>query len=145
VKQAKVKCRRCAKCCYPKIPLTISDLERIAKHFKIHPKQAIKRYVSPSNSKTSNLFNLKKKTNKSCIFLTKQSICSIHRARPATCRFYTCDKSQQDIDMSSESDRNQKRLWQHSQSAGFTKKYVKKHGSCWSKQGYQEYKLSVQP
>lgn len=126
------KCKRCGKCCYPNIFVTLADIHRIAKHFKISDKQAFDRYVSKSIPKNVKLFVLKKNKDKACIFLTKNITCSIYKARPTTCMFYTCDRSKQSKDLFSESKNKQRHLWEYSRSAELTRMYIKKIKTRWS-------------
>jgi len=132
-----MKCKRCAKCCYPRIPATIADLHRIARHLNLADRDAFSRFIKHSKSKPRNLFILKKKDKNACIFLDKSSRCRIYKARPMTCRFYICgDSKEQTKDIFSESIANQRRLSKYSQAAGLTRQYINKNGTRWVESEY---------
>ena len=126
------KCSRCGKCCYPRIPITIADLHKIAKHLKIADRDAFSRFIQHSKPKSGNLIILKKRVKNACIFLRRNSTCRVYKVRPAVCRFYRCgDAKEQTKDIFSESPANQRRIWKYSQFAGLTRQYTKKNGARW--------------
>ncbi|WP_190809577.1 YkgJ family cysteine cluster protein [Flagellimonas sp. S3867] len=74
-------CLNCANCCKTTGPLfTNSDVERIAKHFKLKPSQFIEQYLRVDEE---NDYVLKKVP---CTFLGSDNYCSIYEVRPKACR-----------------------------------------------------------
>jgi len=76
-------CLTCANCCKTTGPLfTNSDIERIAKYFKIKPQQFINQYLQIDEE---NDHVLKKVP---CVFLGDDNYCSIYDVRPKACKEY---------------------------------------------------------
>ena len=87
VESGPVFCNYCpGYCCYRLKGATLyidaTDINRIARHFKISDGEVRKRYIEGKNT-----FRIKK--DGSCIFLSDEKLrarCSIHLARPHQCR-----------------------------------------------------------
>lgn len=85
--QSKLFCNFCpGYCCYrlegSTLYLDATDINRIARHFKISDGEVRKRYIEGKNT-------FKVREDGSCIFLNNDKMrgrCSIHLARPLQCR-----------------------------------------------------------
>ena len=74
-------CLACANCCKTTGPLfTNSDIERIAKHFRMKPSQFIDQFLRIDED---NDYVLQKVP---CAFLGEDNYCSIYDVRPKACR-----------------------------------------------------------
>ncbi|MEX0316109.1 MAG: YkgJ family cysteine cluster protein [Allomuricauda sp.] len=74
-------CLKCANCCKTTGPLfTNSDIERIAKHFKVKPSQFIDQYLRIDEENDYVLQQVP------CTFLGNDNYCSIYEVRPKACR-----------------------------------------------------------
>ncbi|WP_136464985.1 YkgJ family cysteine cluster protein [Flagellimonas onchidii] len=74
-------CLDCANCCKTTGPLfTNSDIERIAKFFKLKPSQFIDRYLRIDEENDYVLQQVP------CTFLGSDNYCSIYEVRPKACR-----------------------------------------------------------
>lgn len=74
-------CLTCANCCKTTGPLfTNSDIERLAKHFKLKPSQFIDRYLRVDEENDYVLQQVP------CVFLGADNFCSIYEVRPKACR-----------------------------------------------------------
>ncbi len=74
-------CLDCANCCKTTGPLfTSSDIERIAKFFKLKPSQFIDRYLRIDEENDYVLQQVP------CTFLGSDNYCSIYEVRPKACR-----------------------------------------------------------
>ena len=77
----KTDCLECANCCKTTGPLfTNADIERIAKHFRLKPKQFIEGYLRLDEE---NDYVLKQVP---CVFLGLDNYCTIYDVRPKACR-----------------------------------------------------------
>ena len=77
----KTDCLACANCCKTTGPLfTDRDIERIAKYFKIKPKQFIETYLRIDEDNDYVLQSVP------CTFLGYDNCCSIYEVRPKACR-----------------------------------------------------------
>ena len=80
---SKTDCLKCANCCKTTGPLfTEKDIERIAKHFKIKPRQFIDMYLRIDEDLDYVLQSVP------CTFLGTDNYCSIYEVRPKACREY---------------------------------------------------------
>lgn len=74
-------CLTCANCCKTTGPLfTNSDIERIAKHFRLKPSQFIAQYLRVDEENDYVLQQVP------CAFLGSDNYCSIYDVRPKACR-----------------------------------------------------------
>ncbi|MBO0321788.1 YkgJ family cysteine cluster protein [Muricauda sp. CAU 1633] len=74
-------CLTCANCCKTTGPLfTNTDIERIAKHFRIKPSELIDRYLRIDEENDYVLQSVP------CTFLGADNYCSIYEVRPKACR-----------------------------------------------------------
>ena len=82
--QKQVDCTGCANCCrHSTVPVTYSDIDRIAAHLDVPPEVAARRYtVSDPDARSSRIL---KNSGDACIFLDG-NLCMIYEARPKTCR-----------------------------------------------------------
>jgi Fe-S-cluster containining protein len=85
-------CKKCpGYCCsYPLIRLTKRDVERLAKHFGITPKQAQHKFTT---ERWGAKYSMRRKADKIfgriCRFFdTKERRCTVYEARPALCRSF---------------------------------------------------------
>ncbi len=85
-------CSKCpGYCCsYPVIPLTQTDLKRIARHFGLGLRAAKKKFTVPRDDEP---LTMKRKADRHfgrvCQFFdTRKRRCTIYEARPSTCRKY---------------------------------------------------------
>ncbi|MFN3640551.1 MAG: YkgJ family cysteine cluster protein [Flavobacterium sp.] len=77
----KTDCLKCANCCKTTGPLfTTSDIERIAKHFRLKPQQFINQYLKIDEDQDYVLQSLP------CIFLDAENYCMMYEVRPKACR-----------------------------------------------------------
>lgn len=77
-----IDCLNCGNCCKSISPMvTERDVERIAKHFKIRPGEAIEKYLKPDEG--TYIMNATP-----CPFLGSDNYCSIYESRPDACREY---------------------------------------------------------
>ena len=78
-----VDCLACANCCKTTGPLfTQKDIERIAKHLRLKPKDFIDQYLRVDEDKDHVLQSVP------CVFLGADNYCSIYDVRPKACREY---------------------------------------------------------
>ena len=89
---AQYNCLNCpGYCCsYPVIALNKRDVDRLAKHFKLSPKSAQKKFTREAHG---HKYVMRRKADKHygriCQFFdTKKRQCTIYKARPAACRAY---------------------------------------------------------
>jgi uncharacterized protein len=76
-------CLACANCCKTTGPLfTQKDIERIAKHLRLKPKEFIDQYLRVDEDKDYVLQIVP------CAFLGADNYCSIYDVRPKSCREY---------------------------------------------------------
>ena len=76
-------CRKCANCCKTTSPIfTESDIERLARHFKIKVSQFIEKYLHIDEDKDYVL------NEAPCAFLADDNLCSVYDQRPLACREY---------------------------------------------------------
>jgi len=140
-------CRMCGECCHFEIPLTILDIHRIAKHLNLTNKEAFLKTVQNEPSKKSNLFKIKKKEDRSCIFLNENNKCNIHDSRPNVCEFYFCDLNDKDEMISWTSKyiqtENKSKLWEQSIAIQITNVYIKKHGIEFDKKEFEKALTSI--
>lgn len=74
-------CLTCANCCKTTGPLfTNSDIERLAKHFRLKPSQFIDQYLRVDEENDYVLQQVP------CAFLGTDNYCSIYEVRPKACR-----------------------------------------------------------
>ncbi|MFW6196061.1 MAG: YkgJ family cysteine cluster protein [Thermoplasmatota archaeon] len=141
------ECRMCGKCCHYEIPLTILDIHRIAKELDIQDKKAFSKIIQGKPSKKSNLFKIRKKEDRSCIFLNEENKCDIHEARPNVCEFYFCDLSEKDEMISWTSKyiltEDKAKLWEQSIAIQITNVYIKKHGANFKENDYEKALKSI--
>lgn len=78
-----IDCLTCANCCKTTGPLfTQTDINRIAKHFKMKPATFIDTYLRVDEDKDYVLQNVP------CTFLGADNYCGIYEVRPKACREY---------------------------------------------------------
>jgi len=83
-------CRRCGTCCRTGDPIKLreDDVKRIARHLRITPSRAMKRYVARRVSESGKSF-LAMKHTRPCRFYDESTTgCSIYEARPWSCRIF---------------------------------------------------------
>lgn len=77
----KTDCLQCANCCKTTGPLfTNIDIERIARHLRLKPKQFIENYLEIDEENDYVLQQVP------CAFLGAENYCSIYDVRPKACR-----------------------------------------------------------
>jgi Fe-S-cluster containining protein len=78
-----IDCRVCANCCkIAETNLQERDVEKLARHLSISPKQFIAEYTTMSAQEDDEV--ILRRTEAGCIFLDGND-CSVYEARPATC------------------------------------------------------------
>jgi len=94
-------CTKCpGYCCsYHIIPVKLSDLKRLAKHFKITLAEATKKFVTKGRAEDAKdgAFKMRRKADehfgKICRFFdTEKRGCTVYKARPYICRAYPTGK-----------------------------------------------------
>jgi Fe-S-cluster containining protein len=133
-------CKRCGKCCRFEIPVTILDIHRMAEHLGVSGFEVFHKYIQPEVSSRSSIFMIQKKDQRACLFLSDKAGCTIHPAKPRTCRFFSCSLTSCEevmpwtATLSDQSDRAA--LWEHSIAVLITREYTKRHGAKWNETDY---------
>ena len=96
--KAKYDCLKCpGYCCsYTEIEVTQRDIDRLAKHFGITPKQAGERFTKLKASDGAHLMRHRKDTVFASIcmmFDQEERRCTVYEARPGVCRKYPDSKT----------------------------------------------------
>jgi Fe-S-cluster containining protein len=126
----------CGHCCaHQTIPVTILDLERIAEHMNLPPLEAFRRFVQKTFTGKRSTFILRKRANRTCVFLNEEAMCNIYEARPRICEFYHCSKNseskfRQIIDHCDERELK-RRVLEHAVSSSATTAYIDSVGLAW--------------
>ncbi|MDY6865541.1 MAG: YkgJ family cysteine cluster protein [Halobacteriota archaeon] len=89
-------CKNCGRCCHYVVPATLHDIYRIARFMNISDKDVFDEYIEGTISKEHTLFKIKRRENTACAFLTDENFCSIHPAKPRTCKFFVCNPPKED-------------------------------------------------
>jgi len=89
--RAKYSCAKCpAYCCsYPEIEVTARDVERLARHFGLRPREAEERFTKyDAREKVRSLRHRKDRIFDSvCTFLDQKTRrCTVYESRPNVCR-----------------------------------------------------------
>jgi uncharacterized protein len=80
---SKTNCLECANCCKTTSPIFINkDIERIADHLKMKPKDFIAKYLKVDDDNDYVLIQAP------CPFLEADNYCSIYDVRPRACKDY---------------------------------------------------------
>ena len=94
--KASYDCLKCpGYCCsYPIIPITKTDVKRLARHFGVTFEVAKKRYTKEAHGRKFVLRRQKDEHfGRICRFFdTEKRCCTIYMARPSTCREYPVQK-----------------------------------------------------
>lgn len=88
-------CTRCGKCCerqFGGVTLYLSDLERLARHFALTPREFVERYCTftrhrietKAGTRTVPDLRLRSNPDGRCIFLADK-LCSVHEVKPYVC------------------------------------------------------------
>ena len=155
-------CKQCGKCCFYEIPVTLSDINRIAKNINIADEVVFNENIQGEVSNKSGLFKITKKENSACFFLNNKDKCFIHKVKLNVCTFYTClsailddilpwtiskvrpmhcrftpcplrTKNNTEFDCLSLGCGTVEEQFQHQTAMMFTRKYVSKNGSKYNK------------
>ncbi|MDY6930480.1 MAG: YkgJ family cysteine cluster protein [Halobacteriota archaeon] len=94
--QKSPSCKNCGRCCHYIVPATLHDIHRIAKFMNVSDKDVFDKYIEGTISKEHTLFKIKRRENTACAFLTDENFCSIHPAKPRTCKFFVCNPPEED-------------------------------------------------
>jgi uncharacterized protein len=79
-----IDCRQCAECCrVGEVDLSRRDVDRLARHLSITPKQFREQYTTQGRKGES----LLRRTKSGCVFLEGND-CSVYEARPKVCEFF---------------------------------------------------------
>ena len=86
-------CEKCpAYCCtYTDIEVTVSDIERLARHFRLSYRDAEERFTKADPKEGHRQLRHRKDTifDSTCVFLDQEKRrCTVYAARPGTCRKY---------------------------------------------------------
>ncbi len=146
-KKTKARCKSCGTCCHFEIPMTLLDIERLARYLMVPAKEVFEEYVQKKASARSDLFMVCKDQKNACVFLAEDNSCQVHETRPRACEFFFCahgsthealpwtvrctDRSMRDL------------AWEHSVSASVTRKYIRKNGSTWVREDYRRAVESI--
>jgi Fe-S-cluster containining protein len=83
--EEQIDCTLCANCCrIGSVKLSERDVERLARHLRIPPKQVLNDYSMVTEEEG---FILKRSSESGCVFLDGK-LCSVYDARPDICRRY---------------------------------------------------------
>ena len=96
----KTVCPACGRCCIePVVPVTGSDIRRIAAHTGMPPRRFLRLYSTTEADYDTDaglwirfpygkrMLGLRKRGGK-CMFLSPENLCSIYDSRPVTCRTF---------------------------------------------------------
>jgi len=137
----------CGECCHFEIPITLLDIHRMARYLDMADKKVFEEYIQDKVSSQSSLFMIRKNEERSCIFLTDENRCAIHKAKPKACRFFTCTQNSSKhvlpwtatcTDPAQRAD-----LWEQSVAAMMTRAYVKENGTTWNDADYYKAILGI--
>jgi Fe-S-cluster containining protein len=86
-------CDRCPSycCSYPRIPVKPADIRRLARHFRISPEAAAKKFTKPGEDEGEVVLRQTPDPvyGTACRFLSRETRrCTIYEARPGICREY---------------------------------------------------------
>jgi Fe-S-cluster containining protein len=76
-------------CTYPRIPVTLADVRRLARHFDLTEEKAISEFTKPGWTKRERVLRHQPDEvfGTACRFLDLETrLCTVHKARPSTCR-----------------------------------------------------------
>ena len=141
-KTERLACKLCGTCCQMEIPLTLLDIQRIAKFRGEDEREVFTAFVQERISPRSSLFMIRKNREGTCVFLTDEKKCSVHTAKPSACRFFNCSL-QADGDLmpwtATYTDPSQRaQLWEQSVASMVTKAYIRKNGPAWNQTDYDK-------
>lgn len=149
-------CTRCGRCCELLVPITLVDVDNIARGLGVDASEIIERYAVPY-PKGSHLAVAKNEIGK-CHFL-ENNLCGLHDlpgAKPWICRMYECglppsvtaspggdtplpstdNAFTQVANSNDEAIRGQ--LWEVEAAKRETRDYVRQHGARWHEQDYRD-------
>jgi Fe-S-cluster containining protein len=133
-------CKMCGECCHFEIPVTLLDIHRMANYLDMADKQVFDEYVQDKASSQSSLFMIRKNEERACVLLTADNRCTIHKAKPHACRFYTCTQnSGKDVlpwTATRTDPAERAELWEQSVAAVMTKAYIRENGATWNDSDY---------
>ena len=132
--QLNVECQSCGRCCRAEIPVTLLDINRIARHLGICDQEVFSTYLQNDVSSGTGIFKMKKRRSGACLFLTPDSLCGIHEAKPRICDLYLCDESrsaQHPVPPVSQiyDEPNWWKLWEKSVAVEITRAYITQNGT----------------
>lgn len=134
-------CRMCGKCCSMEIPMTLLDIHRIAEFREEDERDVFKTDTQDRISSLTSLLMIRKKETGVCIFLSDESGCAIHPAKPNICSFYSCALDQKQDVMSWTATclapSQRARLWEQSVAVMVTRAYLEKNGPVWNEADYR--------
>lgn len=134
------KCIQCGQCCKYEIPITLYDINLLAKHLEISSQQAFKSYIQKDVSPLSGLFMIEKNEDRSCVFLNEKKQCSIHVAKPMVCAMFNCKKAKNHkvLPWTASCEDNESRLLVYRQSiaVAITRSYIERHGANWNEESF---------
>jgi len=132
----------CGKCCYQDIPLTVSDVHRIALGLAITDGEAFCLCVAEQAAPKAGTFSLRKRADRACCFLGEDKKCSIYAFKPEVCSFYPCPEIlKTDAALWQKlylSNAPHEAFWAHAIAETYTKQYIARFGTRWDEQGYFE-------
>jgi len=82
-------CRSCGNCCHLETPLTLADIDRLARASDLPFHTFFQRFVDEEPAAESGLFRLCKRESGECSLLFDR-LCRVYENRPMACRFYLC-------------------------------------------------------
>jgi Fe-S-cluster containining protein len=84
--EEQIDCRACANCCkVAETDITGRDVDRLARHLGLTPKQFIAQYTTMSAQEDDEI--ILRRNDSGCIFLDGND-CTIYEARPDTCKLF---------------------------------------------------------
>ena len=128
-------CRACGTCCHMEIPVTLLDVDRLALFNNIDAQQMFEKMIGAGISEATGLFMIRKQAGRRCVFLSFANQCTVHKAKPDTCRFYSCDTDSPGKQIArapgGDSGGREKDFWIQSVAATVTRTYIDRHHTAW--------------
>ncbi len=140
-------CERCGRCCSFEIPLTLLDIESLARGVGSASGDAFQWFVERGRTGRNGLFKLRKCEGGGCVFLSEESECSIYSHRPWTCSAYSCERDKRNgtvpwVSFCSTTE-EQRGLWEQAVAIGVTRAYIEQHGAVWIEDAFNRALASI--
>ncbi len=140
-------CKQCGACCQYEIPITLYDIQNLARSRSLPDKEVFALLIQKEISSNSGLYKIKKKEDNNCILLDHSAKCSVHKSKPMVCAMYSCAQGKRDKILSWTADcRDEKSkltVWKQSVAVAVTKAYIKRFGATWNDKAYAQAITSI--